>query len=399
MTINANFLQQNKLPYLSTLLVALSLLSACAKHIRSPVPPQKIYNVTVLNHHNFRYWSHKRNTSYIDDLILSMKQEHKTNSYHRPVNILAISGGGHNGAFGAGLLSSWSKTGKRPIFKMVTGISTGAVIAPFAFLGSNYDKVLKSIYTEHSEKDVYRISLFRSLAVGAIYDTTPYQNLIAKLITKSLLKAIAAEHNKGRRLYIGTTHLDADQLTVWNMGAIANSNSPDALKLFRQIIIASSAIPPAFPPVLLKVKLGKKKYDEMHIDGGVKAQLFLIATALDLVSLRKKLINKLQHKRKIRIYAIRNGILNPEPEATKRSPISIAKRALSSLIKAQALNDIKRIYTLAHQQGAEFYWVAIPNHYKPISSKEFDQVEMKRLFNLGYQIGLHKQAWSTAHPY
>lgn len=389
--------------HLTLVVGMLSTLTACSRILRNPVPPQQLYEAKILGHNDYRYWSNKKNNNYVDDLLLSMEQESQAKQtkgkLHTSINILAISGGGHNGAFGAGLLDSWSKTGNRPEFKIVTGISTGAVIAPFAFLGQKYDPVLKSIYTEHSEKNVYRISLFKSLRGGSLLDTAPYTQLIEKVIDKPLLKKIAIQHTKGRRLYIGTTHLDADQFTVWNMGAIANSNHPGALDLFRKVIIASSAIPPAFSPVLLKVRINNKVYDEMHVDGGIKAQLFIIATALDMARLRKKLINKLLRQRKIRIFAIRNGFIAPEPETTKRSAIVIAKRALSSLIKSQALNDIKRIYSIARAQNAEFYWVAIPKNYKPLNEKEFNQEEMRHLFKLGVQTGLKPDMWSTADPH
>ena len=169
---------------------------------------------------------------------------------------LALSGGGQDGAFGAGILCGWTEAGTRPQFKLVTGISTGALMAPFAFLGPAYDHVLKEAYTTISDKDVYKahkplailLSLVNIKPLPALTENKPMEELVARLVDDKVLAEVAREHRKGRRLLIGTTQMDAQRLVIWNMGAIANSGNPQALALFRKIMVASASIPAFFPP-------------------------------------------------------------------------------------------------------------------------------------------------------
>ena len=199
-----------------------------------------------------------------------------------PVTYLAVSGGGDNGAFGAGLLNGWTQTGTRPEFKMVTGVSTGALIAPFAFLGPDYDPALREVYTSMTAEKVYRARGLRAaLFDDAMADTGPLAEIISRYADQKMLDAIAREYQKGRLLMIGTTDLDAQRPVIWNIGAIAASGHPGALELFRKILRASAAIPGAFQPVFIDVEIDGKKYQEMHVDGGAIAQLFLYPPSID----------------------------------------------------------------------------------------------------------------------
>ena len=203
---------------------------------------------------------------------------------------------------------------------------------------------------------------------------------------------------QGRRLYIGTTNLDADRLVIWNMGAIASSGETNALKLFRQIILASSSIPGAFPPVMIKVEVDGVTYDEMHVDGGIKAQLFLLAATLDLTEFRKKLGLIAESEGNSRIFVIRNAEVGPEPKQIPRNLAEISERAVSSLIKAQALNDLNRVYELARNEGLGFNWIALPAEYESSGSGEFDTGEMNRLFKLGHEMGFKRNIWRKVPP-
>ena len=238
--------------------------------------------------------SHSENLE--QSAIESIRQEMAANhgKLEPEANFLALSGGGGDGAFGAGILCGWTAAGTRPRFKLVTGISTGALIAPFAFLGPEYDARLKEAYTTMSDKDIYTVTSVVTLVLNlgkieAAASTKPLAELLERLIDENMLRAIAAEHNKGRRLLVGTTQLDAQRLVIWNMGAIAASYHPDALKLFRQVLRASASIPVAFNPVYIKVKAAGQEYDEMHVDGGVKAQVMLYGEAINLFTTGKKL--------------------------------------------------------------------------------------------------------------
>jgi hypothetical protein len=225
-----------------------------------------------------------------------------------PSVFLAISGGGDNGAFGAGLLNGWTKAGTRPEFKLVTGVSTGALIAPFAFLGPEYDKVLEEVYTTIAPEDVASPrSVIAAIGNDGMADNRPLWALISKHVDERLLAAIAAEHEKGRILLVATTDLDARQPVIWNMGNIAASGSSGALELFRSILLASAAIPGAFPPSMVTVEVDGKPYQEMHVDGGASAQVFLYPPSLRQVaaSFGEGIV------RRGDVYVIRNAALAP----------------------------------------------------------------------------------------
>jgi predicted acylesterase/phospholipase RssA len=193
-----------------------------------------------------------------------------------PTSYLAISGGSDNGAFSAGFLNGWTKAGTRPQFKLVTGVSTGALIAPFAFLGPEYDGTLKSMYQNVSRKDILIDRAFYSVFLGdAMADTTPLLRLLKVKVTQKMVDAIGAEYGKGRLLFLATTNLDAKRPVVWNITKIAASGQPGAVELIQKIMLASASIPGVFPPVMFKVEADGKSYEEMHVDGSASAQVFL----------------------------------------------------------------------------------------------------------------------------
>ena len=290
-----------------------------------------------------------------------------------PANYLAVSGGGDNGAFGAGLLNAWTETGTRPQFKGVTGVSTGALIAPLAFLGPQYDPVLREVYTTINGDLVYRFRGFSAaLFDDAMADTTPLLALIAKYFDQKMLDAIAAEYRKGRLLLIGTTDLDAQRPVIWNIGAIANSGKPGALALVHQILRASAAIPGAFQPVLIDVELDGRKYQELHVDGGAIAQLFLYPPALEL--------GRIGIKRERRAYIIRNARLDPDWATSERRTISIAGRAINTMLASSGRNDVLRVYFITQRDRVDYNLAYIGHDFDgPEKKGEFDQAYMLAL--------------------
>ncbi|MCX5711131.1 MAG: patatin-like phospholipase family protein, partial [Candidatus Omnitrophica bacterium] len=248
----------------SCLIATIVIISGCAR-ARHAVPEDLLNSVRVSGMENIRAFSGRPSDSFKKDFIALLGQEEKETpgflnfKTPRTYSMLAISGGAANGAYGAGLLNGWSRSGTRPVFKIVTGISTGAIIAPFAFLGSRYDDKLKMFYTNYSTKDVMRIKL---PFINSFASARSLELRINEYFDKQLLEEIAKEYNKGRRLYVGTTNLDAERLVIWDMGKIAAIGDNNALKLFRKIILASSSIPVVFPPVYLDVEAGNKAYDE-----------------------------------------------------------------------------------------------------------------------------------------
>ncbi len=270
-------------------------------------------------------------------------------------NYLAISGGGSNGAFTAGLLLGWTETGTRPDFTAVTGISTGALIAPFAFLGPAYDATIKEIYTGITTEDVLTErgfwSGFYGLQSDALADTKPLRKLLKKYVTQKIMEAIADEHRKGRSLEIGTTNLDAGRPVIWNIGRIAASGHPKALDLIRDLLLASASIPVAFPPVLVEVEANGKIYDELHVDGGGATQIFLYPAGVDWQRVEKKL----QVKGRPNVYLIRNSPIDPKYSEVEPGLSNIAGRTIDSLIRTQGIGDIYRMYLQTKQDGLSFH--------------------------------------------
>jgi predicted acylesterase/phospholipase RssA len=311
-----------------------------------------------------------------------------------PAAYLAISGGGDNGAFGAGLLNGWTKAGTRPQFKLVTGVSTGALIAPFAFLGAEYDEQLKSLYTAVSLKDIAEPrSVLSAFFHEAMADTSPLYRLVKKSVTQGMLDAIAAEYAKGRILLIGTTNLDARRPVLWNVTKIAATRSPNALELVHKILMASAAIPGTFPPVMIEAEMGGQTYEEMHVDGGTSNQVFVYPVAAELA----KLSSEHDGDRQRTLYIIRNARLDPEWAQVERQTLSIAMRAIACLIQYQGMGDLYRIYTITKRDHVDYNLAFIPPTFDTPHTAEFDTTYMKSLFDFAYTMAVEGHEWAK-HP-
>jgi hypothetical protein len=351
---------------------------------------------------NARYWVLSDIEPLIRDALAARERElaYRAQSGQTgelpPLELLAISGGGDKGAFGAGLLNGRTASGTRPEFKLVTGVSTGALIAPFAFLGPEYDKVLEEVYTTIKPEDVARArSVVAAVGNDGMADNLPLWGLIAKHVDERLLAAVAAEHEKGRILLIGTTDLDARQPVVWNMGNIAASGASNALELFRSILLASAAIPGAFPPTLVTVEVDGKQYQEMHVDGGASAQVFLYPPSMTQVAARlgEGMV------RRGDVYVIRNAALAPTWAPVERRTIDIAARAIDSLITTQGFGDLYRIYATTQQDGLDFHLAYIGDDFVYKDKKEqFETAFMKSLYDYGYRLGHAGYQWYKMPP-
>ncbi len=384
-------------------LLAVLALQGCGALFRlNAVPVAQTMKAEVPGMPGVRYWVDRDITPLINDSMAALQRERDTLAKQSqtgelpPANFLAISGGGDDGAFGAGLLTGWSKSGTRPIFKGVTGISTGALIAPFAFLGHEYDDRLSQVYTSVSKKDIAEErSLMAALTSDGMADNRPLWQLLGKYVDEAMLTRIAAEYGKGRLLLIGTTDLDARRPVIWNMGAIAASKNPKALELFRSIMLASAAIPGAFPPVMIDVEVDGKKYQEMHVDGGTTAQVFLYPPRLSDV-MEQHGMKPAQRER--RAYIIRNARLDPEWSSVERRTMSIAGRAIASLIQTQGLGDLYRIYLTAQKDGLDYNLAFIGADFKAEHREDFDPAYMKALYDYGYRLALKGYPWRKAPP-
>jgi hypothetical protein len=383
-------------------LVMATMVAGCGSLRPHAPPPQKVEaQVQIPGMPGVRTWGDEFSPVFQQDMIESVRQEERSGLLREgdTVSVLAISGGGGDGAFGAGLLCGWTAAGDRPSFKLVTGISTGALTAPFAFLGPAYDGKLKKVYTTISSKDIFRMkSLFGMFHTEAISFSDPLAKLTTEYIDEHVLKDIAAEHARGRRLYIGTTALDALRPVIWNMGAIAASGHPEALDLFRKILIASAAVPVVFPPVYFQVEANGQRYDEMHVDGAMTNQVFLYGAVLNPLKMREELGIQ-QPRRRFRVFVIRNTQIKPNWQAVKPWVRAIAPRSLSSLMKAQGVGDLYRIYTTARRDGFDFNLACIPDQLDTANrSDEFDNTVMNVLFDTGYRLARRGYRWRKEPP-
>ncbi len=307
---------------------------------------------------------------------------------------LAISGGGDDGAFGAGLLVGWTARGDRPQFNVVTGISTGALSAPFAFLGPDYDDELKQVYTETSADDIFSKEPILGLLSGdAVTDSTPLKTLIGKFVDQEMIRRIAAEYDKGRLLLVATTNLDQARSVIWNIGAIAKSTDPRARDLIIEVLRASASIPGAFPPVMLDVTVDGKRYEEMHVDGGAMSQMFLYPPSFRLKSVERGL-----KVRKDVAYIIRNGRLFRPEQSVKRQTLAIAGQAIATMTAANGANDLYRIYLTTQRDGIDYNLVYLDDEFAVPYVGPFDKTYMNTLFEFGYRKGSGGLQWHKAPP-
>lgn len=376
--------------------------------VRHPVPVSLIDDARVPGMPVLiRAWGDQYSPEFERSLRESIAQAKSAYGDHPPVDILALSGGGSQGAFGAGLLCGWSAAGNRPVFRVVTGISAGAISAPFAFLGPAYDGQLKALATTISDKDVFLPKdLLAILGSDSLASTHPLEKLLDRYYDAALLRAIAAEHAKGRRLYVATCNLDAQRPVVWDMGAIASSpNRDQALKLFRQVILASAAVPVYFPPVYIHVEAGGKRYDEMHVDGGTIDQVILYGDAVTgehALGTAKHARSRAAAGEQANVYIIRNAKIAPEATDVRPALTSIADRAVATMTKAEGVGDLYRIHSVTQREGLQFKLAYIPDNFEAghvDDSEGFDRKLMTQLFDLAYDLGHRGYRWQTEPPY
>jgi len=376
-------------------------LFGCASLPRDAVPPQFVDKATVLDGAQVRYWGDRAPPN-INALAAEKWAQVKATRPNllkqgtRPlISFLAVSGGGSDGAFGAGLLVGWTARGDRPEFDIVTGISTGALTAPFAFLGPRYDPALKAVYTTYSTNQLVDKHPVRGLLGGdALSSNAPLARVIASYVTEDFMKEVAHEYGRGRRLLIGTTNLDAQRPVIWDMGKIASSGDPQALELFRNVLLASAAIPGVFPPVYIWVQADGQVREEMHVDGGTTNQVFLLPTEIRTGTIDTKLgVNPVR-----RLYIIRNGRVAPEFKVVKSSTLAIAGRSISTLIKTQGVGDLYQMYELAQTNHVAYNLAYIPGNFPDTSTEAFDTKYMSQLFELGFKLGKSGSEWKRTPP-
>lgn len=389
-----------------------ALLSACGTPLkRNPAPSLEIAKTSVMASpgqegiHGIRGWGDTYSPILQQSLIDAIIQ---TRTYFAiqgllhpgKSDILALSGGGPDGAFGAGVLCGWSDNGTRPDFRVVTGVSTGALSAPFVFLGQAYDNQLRKLYTTTTSEDIFEVKgLLSILGTDSVTDTAPLLRLLEEWVNQDMLEDIAAEHKKGRRLFIATTNMDAQRNVVWDMGAIAASGHPRARELFHKVMLASASIPVFFPPVYIPVETDGQYYDEMHVDGGVISQFIVYDAYLDPKRAAQQLGNDLEYNATTKnVHIIINNTIGPQRDPVAPTIVPIAGRSISTLIKSQAKGALAYAYLLTLRDDMTMRYIAIPDDFKVDADDFFDPEAMDATFRLGYEFGINNTGWQTLPP-
>jgi predicted acylesterase/phospholipase RssA len=354
---------------------------------RNVLPQANASQIDLEGFHNIRFWGDARVPAF-ETIVMA-------DAPSPVLNFLAISGGAEDGAFGAGLLAGWGDAGTRPTFDLVTGVSSGALIAPFVFLGREHDVQLREIFTKYGRKDIYTYNVNGLIEGSALTDDTPLVHLIEKYVDDAFLQEVARERTKGRILLIGTTNLDTQRPVLWDMGRIAMSNNPDAIVLFRKILLASATLPGVFPPVRIQVRVGGKNYDELHVDGGVTRQVFFAPSIFSFASGNQKPGRAVAKRR---LYVIKNGRIDPEWQPVGENVMSITTRSISTLIKNQGIGDLYRIYSISKRDGIDFNLASIPPDFSEVRKEPFDAGYMNALFDRGYDLARHNYSWVKSPP-
>lgn len=370
------------------LLLLLLVASGCAHWPdRPPVPASAQARAQLVGYHDIRYFA----DAPLDEWLTWRDRwlaDRRSAGQRASVNLLAISSGSDKGAFAAGFLKGWSRRGTRPTFDVVTGVSTGALIAPFAFLGSSEDSVVEQLFTGISARDIFRATPVSGVLGGpSLAQTRPLQQLIARYIDVGLLDRIAAEHRRGRRLLVMTTNLDAGRGVVWDMGAIAASNRPDRVALFRQILLASASIPGVFPPVLIDVAAEGRHFNEMHVDGGTVSSLFALPSSV----LWQGAGVGLSPARGSTITVLYNGKLQRTYRIVQPRAFGIIAQALATVIGEADRQNIESYRVLAERNGVAMRVEAIQDDFTAKEKGIFETRFMRALFTYGFERGAAPQ--------
>lgn len=390
-----------RLPLLGALL-ACSLGAGCVTGGgRAAIPADRVSSARIADVELARFWGDLV-TPEIQAVIARQYEQTRqaVRAGQRPARdlanaeFLAISGGGADGAYAAGYLVGWSERGDRPRFEVVTGVSTGALAAPFAFLGPRYDKPLQEVFTLYGDRDIYNsLGLFGVLGRG-LNDNAPLRNLIARYLDEEMVEAIAAEHRIGRRLLIQTTNIDAQRPVIWDLSAIAASGRPQRRERMIEILLASAAIPAVFPPVRIDVHVDGETRQELHVDGGTIAQIFFAPPDIGLNRFERRHLGQARSRS---LYLIRNGRLTPQHAETEESALGIARRAIETLVKYQTISDLVRLQLQTTSARAALRYTAIPERFTQSPASEFDRDYMQKLFAVGQEEG-RRGDWRTKPP-
>jgi predicted acylesterase/phospholipase RssA len=363
---------------------AVLILAGCSSLPRTPYTASDAASSTVLDLGGLRQYADEPASTFL-----------KTDVSYRagPLSYLALSGGGADGAYGAGVLNGWTAAGTRPKFSVVSGVSTGALIAPFAFLGPAYDATLRDVYTSGVAESLLNTpSIAHALFGSGLFGNTHLRELVARYVDQDMLAAIAAEHARGRSLFIVTTNLDTQRTVIWDMGRIATIGSPDALGLFRDVLAASASLPVVFPPMLIDAETNGHRFQEMHVDGGVTAPVLTLPEAFLLRS------GAVARGLRMNIYVLVNDKVERDFKLVPNSTIDIAARTSASVTKTQIRSVLYETYDFARRNNFGFSLTYVDKDFPSPGSFGFKTTYMRSLYQYGYDKAKTGGFWTKAPP-
>lgn len=376
--------------------------AATSRAVRPPAPPPEAYDVLPWGAIDSLATEPQDETPQPQPMPAShaaFAGDSRTPEGRPRLALLALSGGGARGAFGAGLLAGWTRSGTRPRFAAVTGISTGALMGMYAFLGPQYDGELERLYTVTTDADIFADRGISGLIRDAVKDSTPLKRLLERAVDDTFLEAIAGEHRHGRRFMVGTTNLDSGRLVMWDMGAIAASGRRDRLQRFRDVLLASASVPMVFPPVYFPVEWEGKTYWQMHVDGGAAVSVFLSGSIIDELN-RMTGLRTERGDAVVDCYFVLNEVLGdrvPE-EAVEPTLLGIAGGVVRSLSTAATVTQLVRLYRATRGVGFGFHVACIPADYPHrLPAMRFEPEKMRHLFDHSQALAAAGYPWAE-HP-
>lgn len=388
-------MRERRLLHLVLVLLASLVLAACrttsGNDVETALEPSRSYDLVslrqsaVLSDPAIRFFPATRpDMARVTGWAISGVPKPRDGSF----DVLALSSGGPDGAFGVGILNGLSAAGARPEFEVVTGVSTGALMAPYAFLGPNYDMVLEELYTGKQLNGLVGTpNLFRAMAGRALYEPEKLRRLIATLVTTDMLNAIALQHRQGRRLYVATTNLDADELTIWDMGRIALKGTEESAELFRTVLEAAVSIPGAFAPIEITSATASGPITELHGDGALMAN-FYADPALVPPSLQAD----------AQISVIVHNQLRPKPEPQKASLVPLVTKSIGSLSRSSTRLLLAKTQLEAAQKNIPLRYANLPPDWPSVSALDINRAYMRKAFQYGYDLAADGAVWQTREP-
>ncbi len=368
---------------LLTCIVSLITLQGCAPVVMT-TPSQSAADVTTDSPGGIRVLGADQRFAAVS--VQSVARRAHTLRGEEPISILALSGGGADGAFGAGALVGMTNAGARPQFSVVTGVSAGALLAPYAFLGPEWDKQLTDAYTSGRAEH-----LLQPRGLGVIFDSSvyrgrPLEELVDHYLSDELIQAVAREAASGRLLLVATTNVDTGETVIWDLGSIALNGGSGAKTLFRDVLVASASVPGMFPPVIIRVQDAGGDYSEAHVDGAATVPFLVPPTLLQVP-------RDIPNRSPTTVYVLVDGRLTQEPVPTWLRFRTILSRSISAGLTHMMRTNLELTATNAQLQGGSLQYSAIPAAYPSPTSFDFRASNMRSLFQYGHDCAYTGRLW------